>query len=228
MKFCNFSRNTRSTSRRMPSSAQNQDSSEISSNHLTSTRSSNLSTTSDLSSNSNSTRPHQHTTISPVSNNMLQAVAPYSFSAEDVSTGFSVQTPVDTNPLQNGRERTNEVADSATRENGRSARSASASRRRNRRRRRRARSAGNANSNRTNAQNIDQNELQRTSLAGNYNLPRSSTTNNHCSSANVNLPGSNRTNSSSTVTGTLEGPEEEATKCQVNNIDLVINIGFYL
>ena len=119
------------------------------------------------------------------------------------------------------RGRSADTAETASRENGR-IRSSSSNRRRNRRRRRRARSAaGNTTSSRTNHQHLDQNELQRTSLAGNYNLPRASTTGTS-SNSGVN---SNRTNASSSISDAVTpgGPEDEANKCQVRQISARIS-----
>ena len=114
------------------------------------------------------------------------------------------------------RGRVDHAANVSTRDNTRT-RSSSGNRRRNRRRRRRTRSAGaNGNSNRTNCQHVDQNELQQTTLAGNYNTRRNAHTNNASSSGNASASVPNRTSSSATVNGNLDGPEEEATKCQVS------------
>ena len=120
---------------------------------------------------------------------------------------------MDGNDVAHDRGRTDNAVNVSARDNTRT-RSSSGNRRRNRRRRRRTRSAGtNGNSNRTNCQHIDQNELQQTTLAGNYNIRRNA----HASSrgnAGTSVP--NRTSSSATVNGSLDGPEEEATKCQVS------------
>ena len=123
---------------------------------------------------------------------------------------------MDGNDAANNRGRMDNVVNVSTRDNTRT-RSSSGNRRRNRRRRRRTRSAGtNGNSNRTNCQHIDQNELQQTTLAGNYNTRRNAHTNNASSTGNAGASAPNRTSSSATVNGSLDGPEEEATKCQVS------------
>jgi len=186
----------------LSSSAQNQDSSDASTRR-SATNVNGSNTTTCLSTNSNTVRNHNETlpVVQGVNPQMPISVPRPELpsSAIDINTGVVVI----------GRE--NDASNATNREPGRT-RSTSGNRRRNRRRRRRARSAGNASSSRTNHQHLDQNELQRTSLAGNYNLPRANTNNNQFTSGGNST---NRTNSSTTVTSTLDGPEEEATKCQV-------------
>ena len=132
---------------------------------------------------------------------------PSNYTTENTSSAV-----MDGNDVAHDRGRTDNAVNVSARDNTRT-RSSSGNRRRNRRRRRRTRSAGaNGASNRTNCQHIDQNELQQTTLAGNYNIRRNA----HASStgnAGTSVP--NRTSSSATVNGSLDGPEEEANKCQV-------------
>ena len=137
-----------------------------------------------------------------------------------VPSNYTTENPpsvnMDGNDAPNDRGRMDNVVNVSTRDNTRT-RSSSGNRRRNRRRRRRTRSAGTTgNSNRTNCQHIDQNELQQTTLAGNYNTRRNAHTNNASSTGNASASVPNRTSSSATVNGSLDGPEEEATKCQVS------------
>ena len=132
------------------------------------------------------------------------------------TTEIASSVVMNSNDGANDRGRMDNAVNVSTRDNTRT-RSSSGNRRRNRRRRRRTRSAGTTgNSNRTNCQHIDQNELQQTTLAGNYNTRRNGHTNNASSTGNASASVSNRTNSSAAVNGSLDGPEEEATKCQVS------------
>ena len=136
---------------------------------------------------------------------------PSNFTTENASSAV-----MDGNDAANDRGRAENAVNVSTRDNTRT-RSSSGNRRRNRRRRRRTRSAGtNGTSNRTNCQHIDQNELQQTTLAGNPNTRRNAYNNNASSTGNASASVPNRTSSSPTVNGSLDGPEEEATKCQVS------------
>ena len=136
---------------------------------------------------------------------------PSNYTTENASS-----VAMDNNDAANDRGRTDTAVNVSARDNTRT-RSSSGNRRRNRRRRRRTRSAGtNGTSNRTNCQHIGQNELQQTTLAGNYNTRRNAHTNNASSTGNASVSVPNRTSSSATVNGSLDGPEEEATKCQVS------------
>ena len=136
---------------------------------------------------------------------------PSNYTTEIASSGV-----INGNDAANDRGRMDTAVNVSARDNTRT-RSSSGNRRRNRRRRRRTRSAGaNGNSNRTNCQHIDQNELQQTTLAGNVNTRRNAHTNNVSSTGNASASVPNRTSSSATVNGSLDGPEEEATKCQVS------------
>ena len=193
----------------MASSAQNQDLSDASTRHPA-TNVNVANTTTSLSTNSNTVRNHNETL--PVVQGVNPQM-PINVPRQELPSAVGINTGA----VVIGRE--NDASNTTNREPGR-ARSASGNRRRNRRRRRRARSAGNATSNRTNHQHLDQNELQRTSLAGNYNLPRGSTTNIQLSSGGNST---NRTNPSTTATTTPDGPEEEATKCQVRKLSSRFN-----
>ena len=136
---------------------------------------------------------------------------PSNYTTENTSSAV-----MDGNDVAHDRGRTDNAVNLSARDNTRT-RSSSGNRRRNRRRRRRTRSAGtNGNSNRTNCQHIDQNELQQTTIAGNYNTRRNAHTNNASSTGNASASVPNRTSSSATVNGSLDVPEEEATKCQVS------------
>ena len=207
--FLRFSRNNRQASsgtRRTPSSSQTQNASEISSRSSSSTV--NLSTaTTGVSSNTSGSSGRNHINTATVINPMPLTIPTLEHTSSRDTNAASVDA----------RGRSADTAETTSRENGRT-RSSSSNRRRNRRRRRRARSAaGNTTSSRTNHQHLDQNELQRTSLAGNYNLPRASTTGTS-SNSGVN---SNRTNASSTISDAVTpgGPEDEANKCQVRHIN---------
>ena len=169
-----------------------------------------VTTTTSVPTNSSSVR--QQFDITPAVNGLDPSLPPSSSNQEPSAA-------MDTNSAANTRGRAAGDSGNTTSENGRP-RSASGNRRRNRRRRRRARSAGNASSHRTNQQQIEQTGLQRTSLAGNYNLPRSTTINNNCASDSNSGTGLNHTVPSTPVSDAVpEGPEEEATKCQVSNFD---------
>ena len=192
----------------MSSTTQSQNSSDVSSRETTSTMRSDavminptLSSTSSAQNNNGA-----HMAVSSVNQRV-----PSNYTTENATS-----VVMNSNDGANDRGRTDNAVNVSTRDNTRT-RSSSGNRRRNRRRRRRTRSAGtNGTSNRTNCQHIDQNELQQTTLAGNYNTRRNGHTINASSTGNASASVPNRTSSSATVNGSLDGPEEEATKCQVN------------